>query len=74
MLDMIYALMIRNIGFDPDGKRDYRKELDQALGVREWVAPGRPKPKASRPTNAPDWWEDEEEASNSFLAAMGIQL
>jgi hypothetical protein len=52
-----------------------RRKFDNALGVAGWTTPGAAvKPQKDRPTGAPDWWEDDEEASASFLSAQGVNL
>jgi hypothetical protein len=43
--------------------------------VAGWPTPtvaGRPA--RPRPVGVPEWWDDDEEASQGFLAAMGVQL
>lgn len=59
---------------DPDNKRNYRAELDSILGVRAWGRPGQQVKHYERPANAPSWWHGDEEASDSFLAAMGVNI
>jgi hypothetical protein len=52
-----------------------RRQFDNALGVRSWATPGRTiRPQKERPAGAPVWWEDDEQASASFLAAQGVSL
>jgi hypothetical protein len=52
-----------------------RAELDGALGVAGWPGPAhRWRPSAPREPGAPSWWHGDEEASQSFLAAMGVRL
>ncbi|MDF2711380.1 hypothetical protein AB0E25_33510 [Streptomyces bobili] len=52
-----------------------RKRFDGQLGVRDWAVVGdedrEPEP---RDSNAPWWWDSAEEASQSFLASMGVNL
>jgi hypothetical protein len=52
-----------------------RKRFDGRLGVRNWTTPGTqhtaPKP---RDPKAPWWWDGAEDASQSFLTAMGVTL
>lgn len=55
--------------------KDPRATLDQALSVRSWALPGeQPRPVVARPRGVPDWWEGDDQASQSFLQAMGIKL
>lgn len=54
---------------------DARKRFDAQLGVPSWSVPGRePVPAVGRDPSAPWWWQDAEQASQSFLAAMGLTL
>lgn len=58
--------------YDGQG-RDYRSELDNALGVSGWGTPfgsGRKLP--PRESGAPLWWQGEEEATARFMAARGL--
>lgn len=53
-----------------------RARFDADLGVSAWALPGRerrdiePQPD----TGAPWWWSGAEDASQSFLASMGVNL
>jgi len=52
-----------------------RAAFDSDLGMSQWLVPGRqPKPPAPRDPGAPWWWHGDEDASDSFLAAMGVTL
>jgi hypothetical protein len=52
-----------------------RKGLDNELGVTAWTVPGRkPLELPDIDPRAPLWWQGDEEASSSFLAAYGITL
>jgi hypothetical protein len=52
-----------------------RAQLDAALGVAGWPAPAqRPRPVEPTEPGAPAWWQGDEEASQSFLAAVGVRL
>jgi hypothetical protein len=45
------------------------------LSVAGWAVPGSgPKRVKQRDPKAPWWWTDEEDASDSFLKAMGVSL
>lgn len=63
---------------DQDEKQPARPRtlLDQQLKVREWRSPGSRLRKKTRdvPTNAPAWWQGDEDASQTFLHAMGIVM
>lgn len=69
--------MLQRLDF-PEGTtpEEARARLDSELGVRGWGIPGATtvvEVPAVDP-RAPLWWQGEEEASSSFLAAMGIHL
>lgn len=54
-----------------------RAENDNKLGVKAWPVPGgvwRPhqQDQVDPGDRTPEWWHGEEEASASFLAAMGV--
>ncbi|MDJ1137928.1 hypothetical protein [Streptomyces iconiensis] len=55
-----------------------RREFDTALGVSAWRTPGHrvvvPVAVEPRDPAAPDWWHGDDDASNSFLASMGVTL
>lgn len=52
-----------------------RAGFDNDLSVRIWLTPERSKPAVdNRPAGAPAWWESDEEASQSFMAAYGGAL
>jgi hypothetical protein len=53
-----------------------RAELDAELGVHSWsIASGEHAQPAREPVDpdAPSWWYGDEDASQSFMAAMGVQ-
>jgi hypothetical protein len=59
----------------PDEKTnpDPRGDLDRILEVDYWSTPvTTPTRAADVPPEAPVWWRGEEEASQSFFTAMGI--
>lgn len=52
-----------------------RRAFDSSLMVRGWAVPGRERLETTpRDPGAPWWWESAEEASGSFLKAMGVNL
>lgn len=53
-----------------------RQRFDGQLGVRNWPLPGsEPKPAdTTRDPKAPWWWDNAEDASQSFLRSMGVNL
>lgn len=67
--------MIQRLPY-PDEKEhsDPRAEMiDDPLRVDDWQMPGQAtREQLGLPTDAPTWWRGEEEASQSFLKAMGV--
>lgn len=64
--------MIRRLPYDEKNPGRPRRELDQTLEVQTWRVPGAAgAPRAGR-SSAPTWWRGDEEASQSFLQAMGV--
>jgi hypothetical protein len=55
---------------------DPAARLAQELGAGGWAVPGqrRPRPEPEREPGTPPWWHGDEEASQSFLAAVGLRL
>jgi len=50
------------------------RQFDVRLGVAGWGLPGSVPREVVREEGAPWWWESEAEASDSFLASMGVVL
>jgi hypothetical protein len=53
-----------------------RARFDADLGTSAWALPGR-EPREAQPQTdpgAPWWWAGAEDASQSFLASMGVSL
>lgn len=54
---------------------DARKVFDAQLGVGGWGTPSSDmRPVEARDPSAPWWWHGDEDASQSFLTAMGVNL
>lgn len=53
-----------------------RARFDADLGVSAWARPGheRRQPPPVQHPGAPWWWNGAEDASQSFLATMGVSL
>ncbi len=59
----------------PEGEKPemIRKKFDNELGVPNWPTPGRRiDPGVEIDPDAPVWWTNEEDASQSFLSSMGV--
>jgi hypothetical protein len=72
--------MLQRLDYDEDG--DVRGQFDMSLDVRSWRVPGQAweAPVArvveidGEMRKAPAWWRGDEDASQSFLAQMGVTL
>ena len=52
-----------------------RQRFDGQLSVRAWATPGTERQTATpRDPKAPWWWEGAEDASQTFLRSMGVNL
>jgi hypothetical protein len=53
-----------------------RKRFDGQLGVRNWATPSTElkTPDPTRDPKAPWWWDGPEDASQTFLKSMGVNL
>jgi hypothetical protein len=65
---VVYYLVVSN------AEQDRRQGIDNELGVAAWPGPVPHRRSVPVIPGAPAWWAGEEEASDSFLAAMGVQL
>lgn len=78
VLNVAYSYMADKLpNQDEEGnKRDYRGEFDEILRTHTWPVPrtahGSKRYKERVESNAPSWWVDDEEASQSFMMAMGV--
>lgn len=64
-----------NVGEDEKAE-DVQRRFDEELGVSRWKTPGSggTQEQKTRIPGAPIWWDDDEEASDSFLRAHGVIL
>lgn len=69
---MLQRLIVR----DGQTEEQARARFDAGLGVSAWALPGRERRDVEpiQDTGAPWWWVDAEDASQSFLASMGVTL
>lgn len=51
-----------------------RGKFDKMLDVGEWATPWNLDPGPDPLKGAPWWWKGDDEASSSFLDAMGVNL
>lgn len=68
---MLQRLRIR----EGQSAENARKTFDDMLSVGGWTVPGsEPKQVKARDPRAPWWWTTDEDASDSFLQSMGVNL
>lgn len=69
---MLQRLIVR----DGQTEAQARARFDADLGVSAWALPGqeRREPEPVQDIGAPWWWAGAEDASQSFLASMGVTL
>lgn len=70
---MIYVAALNRLPYDEEESRDYRAELVDALDVASWSSP-LSAGVVRTVTEGPAWWHGDEDASQSFLGAMGVVL
>jgi hypothetical protein len=75
-LNLVYYEMTKRVRIrDGQSAEDARKSLDAMLSVAGWTVPGRePVQVARRDPRAPYWWYGSEDASETFLTSMGVNL
>lgn len=68
--------MLQRLDTDQKDKtpEQVRQEFDTKLLVGEWETPGYGSDPHAHDDGSPAWWRGEEDASQSFLASMGVQL
>ena len=74
--------MVQRLDGSEEEGENVRAKLDRAVDVASWQTPlTRTHTPASRTVDidgeefvAPSWWRGDEEASQSFLASMGVVL
>lgn len=71
-LNVMYYEMTRRLKHDEKNPERYRRELDTNLQVQAWQLPGGAYRQRQVAANAPTWWRGDEDASQSFLHAMGV--
>jgi hypothetical protein len=69
---MLQRLIVR----EGQTEEQARARFDADLGVSAWALPGRDRRTVEQQPNpgAPWWWHGAEDASQSFLASMGVSL
>jgi hypothetical protein len=64
--------MIKRLAYDKDRPTRPRANLDQQLEVGTWKMPGGAYRQRQAVPNSPGWWRGDEDASQTFLHAMGV--
>jgi hypothetical protein len=69
-------MLQRLIVHDGQTEEQARARFDADLGVSAWALPGRERRDVEHKPDdgAPWWWQGSEDASQSFLASMGVTL
>lgn len=66
--------MLQRLDYSDSENRNPRTDFDNTMLINDWKVPGIIEEKlAVEIPNAPDWWRGDEQASESFFKAMGIQ-
>jgi len=63
--------MLDRLKIEPENPDKARHELDRRLEVGTWRIPN-VRPRVRVDERAPHWWHGDEDASQSFMAAMGV--
>lgn len=72
-LNVVYYAMLQRLSYDERDPSRTRRQLDQQLKTNAWRVPGtRRRRRVDVPDTAPSWWRGDEDASQTFLHAMGI--
>lgn len=71
-LNVIYYEMTQRLEHDPKNPLRYRRDLDTSLQVGTWKLPGGAYRQRQVAPHAPHWWRGDEDASQTFLHAMGV--
>jgi hypothetical protein len=70
---VIYAAMVKRLPYPTEEDSNPRRDFDAHLEVWAWPKAGRePAVQVEKLKDQPEWWESDEEASQSFFRAMGI--
>jgi hypothetical protein len=72
-LNVVYSVAIERLKHDEKQPERPRHDFDNTLGVRSWETPGGARLRAVV-EGAPSWWDGDEEASQQFLASMGVVM
>jgi hypothetical protein len=64
--------MTRRLNYDEKEPERPRREFDRRFHVADWQLLGFTSRPRERTDGAPSWWVDDEDSSQSFLAAMGV--
>jgi hypothetical protein len=65
-------MMLDRLEHDDKDPERPRRELDRLLEIDEWHVVSRKSRVQRREPGTPYWWRGDEDASQSFLNAMGV--
>jgi hypothetical protein len=71
-LNVVYYAMLQRLDHDPKNPTRARNTLDRQLEITSWKQPGGAYRQRQVVPNAPSWWRGDEDASQTFLHAMGV--
>jgi len=69
---VIYYELTRRLEHDEKFPDRPRRRLNQQLDVASWYVPGGVFRRRRDESVAPSWWRGDEDASQTFLHAMGV--
>lgn len=67
----MYGVAIQRLKYDEKQPERPRQEFDHTLNVHDWNTPGGVIRRVIV-EGAPAWWRGDEDASQQFLASMGV--
>lgn len=68
---MLYSVAIERLKYDEKRPEKPRYDFDNTLSVNDWTVPGGTRKRVTV-EGAPAWWTGDEDASQQFLASVGV--
>lgn len=72
-LNVVYSVGVERLKHDDKQPERPRHDFDRALNVHDWTTPGGARKRVII-EGAPSWWNGDEDASQQFLASMGVMM
>jgi hypothetical protein len=69
----VYSVALERLRQDEKQPEKPRHDFDGTLDVRSWMIPGGARVRVVE-EGAPAWWNGDEDASQQFLASMGVMI